>query len=97
MRASAPAYALGLVKGHQLVVPELLELAQQHLLNAFRLAEARARIEEGVKQRAMQVADSTYLFGLLAWAQDSHRKPRALVEHLVGHHLAGYRMTKGRT
>lgn len=29
VRASAPAYALGLVKGHQLVVPELLELAHE--------------------------------------------------------------------
>ncbi|MCB0907893.1 MAG: two-component sensor histidine kinase [Nocardioidaceae bacterium] len=29
VRASPPAYALGLVKGHQLVVPELLDLARE--------------------------------------------------------------------
>lgn len=40
---------------------------------------------------------SYYLFGLLAWAQGSHPAPRALVEHLVAHHLAGYRRTGGRT
>ncbi|MBL8986680.1 MAG: peptidyl-prolyl cis-trans isomerase [Gemmatimonadetes bacterium] len=39
-----------------------------HIIRRPTLAEARARIEEGVKQRAMQVADSTYLFGLLAAA-----------------------------
>lgn len=39
---------------------------------------------------------SYYLFGLLAWAQGSHPAPRALVEHLADHHLAGYRAVKGR-
>jgi AcrR family transcriptional regulator len=39
---------------------------------------------------------SYYMFGLLTWAQRNHPSPRKMVNHLVAHHLAPYRMKQGK-
>ncbi|MGE3955661.1 MAG: TetR/AcrR family transcriptional regulator [Vicinamibacterales bacterium] len=59
------------------------------------LALERGELEATFDPRLFAMAFlSYYIFGLLAWAQGSHPAPRALVEHLVEHHLAGYRATR---
>lgn len=76
---------------------------QMSRLHAAVAARAVVAVERGELRRDFQPALfamaflSYYLFGLIAWAQASHPNPRALVEHLVDHHLAGHRRTGPRT
>lgn len=76
---------------------------QMARLHAAVAARGTLAVERGELRPAFQpplfaaAFVSYYLFGLLAWAQGSHPDPRALVTHLVDHHLAGYRRTGSRS